>query len=133
MNATQLRRSLDIYLGRPSAPEVQLSATQYSAHIDKWNALEEQPDIETLAGLFYAHEKDFEKEKKIAEIKAAAAQAITEKYPLWKQINMIREGGDLSEIDTIRKKSNDIEKELDSLKTAEEIKNYKVVLCTSKF
>jgi hypothetical protein len=128
MTAVQLRRSLDIYLGRPSAPEVQLAATQTSAHIDKWNAPEEQPDTETLTVLFYAHEKDFEKEKKIAEIKMASSQAITEKYPLWKQINMIREGGDLSEIDSIRQKSNDIEKELDSLKTAEEIKNYIVRL-----
>jgi len=128
MNAVNLRKSLDVYLNRDSSKEILLAATKDNSYIDKWSAPEKQPDIETLTVLFYVHEIEFEKEKKIQEIKMIAAEKINSNYPLWKQANMLREGGDFSEIDNIREKSNIMEKELDSLKTAQEIKDYKVIL-----
>jgi hypothetical protein len=44
------------------------------------------------------------------EVKAEAERRILSRFPLWKQLNMIRAGEDLSEIDAIRAASNRIER-----------------------
>ncbi|WP_173087386.1 hypothetical protein [Devosia sp. 1635] len=47
-----------------------------------------------------------------AHVKAEAARRIEERYPLWKQLNILREGGDESMvafIDGIRDRSNRLE------------------------
>lgn len=67
---------------------------------------------------------------KLEEVKREAASLINEIMPLYAQVNAMRSGeideGKFLRIDNIRKRSNEIEEEIKSLSTANQIADYKI-------
>lgn len=88
--------------------------------------------IEKMKDIFYGLDLDGCKKVLIQKVKNMPARIITEKYPLWKQLNIINEGPQelrdqmTADINSIRDASNKMEEEINALKKIEKVKDYDI-------
>jgi len=100
--------------------EYKLNRSNPPHYITEWNGEDEQPTEQAMKEAY----NGFLVSKNITDIKKEANELIYSKYPLWKQINIIREKGEnlitmSTHIDNIRNVSNQAEENGTSIENIE--------------